>query len=258
MALSVWICMMTDGYINDFISCKINLLTDLDDSFCEISQDDDFLFLNFQLSPNDCLFELEENNYHLFIQIKKGYFEKYREVLFLPSGKHYLCCNTQQKALEIIHSNPQDIFEKIQIESNILFLIHQLQKRKNNKHTDCGDGCTCDDHGTHTDAKNIHQVKEYILKNLASKLTIPTIAGHIGTNQCYLKKGFKEKYNQTIFEFIHENRMQKAQQLLQTANPNITEIAFQVGYSSLSSFSQSYKKFFGVAPTTQIRQQIPN
>ena len=80
----------------------------------------------------------------------------------------------------------------------------------------------------------------------------------MSTNQCYLKKGFKEVFQQTIFEFIQENRMEKARHLLQAANPNITEIAFNVGYSSLSSFSQSYKNFFGISPTEQIKQVFPN
>ncbi|MDZ7897534.1 MAG: AraC family transcriptional regulator [Arcicella sp.] len=80
----------------------------------------------------------------------------------------------------------------------------------------------------------------------------------MGTNQCYLKKGFKEVFEQTIFEFIRENRMIKARHLLQSTNPNITEIAYNVGYSSLSSFSQSYKNYFGISPTEQIKQAIPN
>jgi AraC-like DNA-binding protein len=52
--------------------------------------------------------------------------------------------------------------------------------------------------------------------------------------------------------------MIKAKHLLQIANPNITEIAYSVGYSSLSSFSQSYKNYFGISPTDQIKQVIPN
>ena len=52
--------------------------------------------------------------------------------------------------------------------------------------------------------------------------------------------------------------MEKEKHLLQAANPNITEISFNVGYSSLSSFSQSYKNFYGITPTEQIKQVFPN
>ncbi|MEX0598975.1 MAG: helix-turn-helix domain-containing protein, partial [Candidatus Paceibacterota bacterium] len=80
----------------------------------------------------------------------------------------------------------------------------------------------------------------------------------VGNNQCYLKKGFKEVYIQTIFEFIEDNRMIKARHLLLSDRYNITDIASAVGYSSLSSFSQSYKNYFGITPTEQIKQTIPN
>ena len=76
----------------------------------------------------------------------------------------------------------------------------------------------------------------------------------MGTNQCYLKKGFKEVFNQTIFEFIQENRMIKAKYLLESNPENITSVAFNVGYASLSSFSQAYKNYFGISPLEYSRQ----
>ncbi len=106
--------------------------------------------------------------------------------------------------------------------------------------------------------EKINLAKKYILDNLSDTLTIPLIAGNIGTNQCYLKKGFKEVYNQTIFEFIQENRSIKARHLLQKPNANITEIAYDVGYSSLSSFSQAYKNYFGINPSDQVKQLVSN
>ena len=65
-------------------------------------------------------------------------------------------------------------------------------------------------------------------------------------------------FKQTIFEFIQENRMIKANHLLLSEKYSISDIAASVGYSSLSSFSQSYKNYFGVSPTKQAKQTIPN
>ena len=93
--------------------------------------------------------------------------------------------------------------------------------------------------------------KNYIIENIANNITIPIIANAVGTNQCYLKNGFKEIFNQTIFEFLQENRMIKAKYLLENTSQNITEIAFGVGYASLSSFSQAYKNYFGITPLEQ-------
>ncbi|MCX8480841.1 MAG: AraC family transcriptional regulator, partial [Sediminibacterium sp.] len=97
----------------------------------------------------------------------------------------------------------------------------------------------------------IQKAKEYILKNLDQNITIPQIAQYVGTNQCYLKKGFKEVFNQTIFEFLQENRMEKAKHLLVNSNKSVLDICYTVGYSSLSSFSQSYKNYFGISPSLE-------
>ena len=52
--------------------------------------------------------------------------------------------------------------------------------------------------------------------------------------------------------------MIKARYMLQQDDSNISQIADRVGYSSLSSFSQSYKNYFGITPTDQIKQTIAN
>lgn len=120
-------------------------------------------------------------------------------------------------------------------------------------------GCdTCAVLSKPTDTEKMQLAKNYIIDNLSTNLTIPIIASAVGTNQCYLKKGFKEVFNQTIFEFIRENRMIKAKYLLENTSQNITEIAFAVGYASLSSFSQAYKNYFGITPLEQSKAIIPN
>jgi AraC-like DNA-binding protein len=66
---------------------------------------------------------------------------------------------------------------------------------------------------------------------LDENITIPILSNLVGTNQCYLKKGFKEVTGKTIFEFIQENRMEKAKYLLQNSDKTIGEIALLTGYA---------------------------
>ena len=242
-------------HVNDFIylSFKVNAKTTT--SFCKTTQDESYIYLTFGLDANDCLFDLTENNYEFHIRFAKNYFEKYNEPIDINIAEQTICCNTQSKLLEIINCKLNGIHKKIFLESTILFLLYQSQK--NNLIFQLG----CDSCGILNkpiELEKIQKAKKFILDNLGENLTIPVIANHVNTNQCYLKKGFKEVFQQTIFEFIQENRMKKARHLLQAINPNITEISYNVGYSSLSSFSQSYKNFFGFSPTEQIKQDFPN
>ncbi|MDZ7878846.1 MAG: AraC family transcriptional regulator [Saprospiraceae bacterium] len=241
--------------MNEFIYLTTKINADIDNSFCVTTQDGTYIYLTFGLNANDCLFDLADNNYEFQIRISKTYLEKYNETLDINIAEQTICCNTQSKLLEIINCKLSGIYRKIFLESTILFLLYQSQKNNLIFQLGC-DSCAI--MNKPIVVEKIQKARKFILDNLSNNLTIPIIASNVGTNQCYLKKGFKEVFEQTIFEFIQENRMIKARHLLQSTNPNITEIAYNVGYSSLSSFSQSYKNYFGISPTKQIKQVIPN
>lgn len=240
-------------FVNEFIYLSTKINADIDTSFCVATQDESYIYLSFGLNASDCLFDLEDNNYEFQIRISNMYIEKYNEPLDINIERQTICCNTQTKLLEIIHCKLKGIHRKIFLESHILFLLYQSQKNNLVFQINC-DSCAI--LNKPIEIEKIQLAKKYILDHLAANLTIPIIARNVGTNQCYLKKGFKEVFNQTIFEFIQENRMIKARYLLQNINLNITEIAKNVGYASLSSFSQSYKNYFGISPTEQMKQAI--
>ena len=242
-------------FINEFINLTVTPKKEIESSYCSTTQDNNFIYLTFGLNADDCLFDLEDYNFEFLMQISKMYFEKYEERFEINIEKQTICCNTQTKLLEISKCKLKGINRKIFIESTILFLVYQSQKNNSIFHLDCD---TCSILNKPVEVEKIRNAKKFILANLANNLTINIIAANVGTNQCYLKKGFKQVFKQTIFEFIQENRMTKATHLLKSAYPNITDIGYQVGYSSLSSFSQSYKKYFGISPSKQIKQLISN
>ncbi len=79
--------------------------------------------------------------------------------------------------------------------------------------------------------------------------TISSLAKRVGTNECYLKKGFREQTGMSIGEYIRHLRMGKAQELLETGRHTVTEVAFAVGYTNPSHFSAAFKKFYGETPS---------
>lgn len=242
-------------YINEYINLDISLNPNINSSFCVMTQEQEYIVTTFGLFSNDCLFDLGNNNYLFNIRIANDYFEKYNEILEINIEKQTICCNTQAKLLEIINCKLSGIHRKIFLESTILYLLFQSQKNNLIFQLGC-DSCAI--LNKPIEVEKINLARKYILDNLSNKLTIPIIASNVGTNQCYLKKGFKELFYQTIFEFIQENRMIKAKHLLQNPNPNITEIANSVGYTSLSSFSQAYKNYFGISPLQHTKSVFPN
>lgn len=241
-------------WVNEYISLTSQKSSGNDHSFCIASENEEIIHFRFQLYANDCLFDLNDN-YTFDLQISKSYFSKYKEPFEISFEKQNLCCNTQSRLLEIINCKLEGIHRKVFLESKILLLLYETQKNHTLIKLNCDE---CEVLNKPVNIDKILEAKKYIIENLSGNLTIPVIVRTVGTNECYLKKGFKEVFNQTIYEFIQENRMLKAKFLLNSPAANITEIAYKVGYSSLSSFSQSYKKFFGISPTHQIKKFIPN
>lgn len=236
-------------FVNEYIF--LNFLEDekVKESNCEVAFDHSYFHVTFRLYSKDCLFDIEDRNYLFQIRIDKMYFEKYQESFDILVQKQMICCNTQSRLLDIIQCKLEGLQRKIYLESTILYLLHQTQKNNLIFQLGCD---TCSILNKPVELDKVQLAKQFILENLSENLTIPIVASQVGTNQCYLKKGFKEVFGMTLFEFIQENRMIKAQHMLSQENPNITEIAFNVGYSSLSSFSQAYKNFFGVSPSEAV------
>jgi AraC-like DNA-binding protein len=87
------------------------------------------------------------------------------------------------------------------------------------------------------------------LHNLDQPGTLLDLSHTIGLNDFKLKRGFKQLYGVTIFEFLIQARMEKARQLLQNADMTVHAVAIAVGYKNISSFTVAYKKKFGQLPS---------
>lgn len=98
------------------------------------------------------------------------------------------------------------------------------------------------------DKERVLFARECILKNIDSPPTLSQLARTVGLNEFKLKKGFKETFNQTVFEFLSDVRLEMARNDLLNTDKSATGIACELGYSSLQHFSAAFKKKFGVSP----------
>ena len=89
----------------------------------------------------------------------------------------------------------------------------------------------------------------YIEENLSEKLTLEIISEKAHFSPFHFHRLFKVIVRETVNNFINRKRIEKAAAyLLYQNDKNITEIAELVGYQNLSSFSKSFKKFYGLSP----------
>ncbi|MDE3212517.1 MAG: helix-turn-helix transcriptional regulator [Bacteroidota bacterium] len=94
----------------------------------------------------------------------------------------------------------------------------------------------------------ITQARNLLLEHLTEPLTIRELSRRVAINECYLKKGFRELFGTTIFDFFQSQRMEHARFLLYQKAMGVTEVSQVLGYSSISHFSTAFKKHTGLKP----------
>jgi AraC-like DNA-binding protein len=91
--------------------------------------------------------------------------------------------------------------------------------------------------------------KAYILAHLSdSELGIEPVAAHVNLGRSSFSKLFNEKLGISFPQYIASLRIEKAKELLKGTNLQISEIAFQVGFESVSHFNRTFKKALGITP----------
>lgn len=90
----------------------------------------------------------------------------------------------------------------------------------------------------------------FIKRNIYNKLTLDSIASHLGLNKDYLQRLFKKNLNITILKFIEKERIQIAKELLEFSDLSINDIANLLVFSSNAHFSKQFKENEGISPHT--------
>jgi AraC family transcriptional regulator of arabinose operon len=98
---------------------------------------------------------------------------------------------------------------------------------------------------------------EDIEHNYYKNIKVQNIANYIGINRSYLTNCFKSVLNMSPQEYILNYRMNQASLLLKNTNLPINEVANQVGYDDALNFSKSFKKVYGINPSS-FRNSIDN
>jgi len=100
------------------------------------------------------------------------------------------------------------------------------------------------------DFDNLRRVKDYILDNLDEPLpSIKTLAQLCWTNEYKFKRGFKELYAMTPFQYQKNERLRRAHVLIEHSNKTIGSIAKMVGFKKGNHLAREFKKKYGYSPT---------
>ena len=103
----------------------------------------------------------------------------------------------------------------------------------------------------------ITRAKEYIREHHTEDLSLGQVAAAVHTSIFYFCKLFRKMTGTTFTEFVSRTRVEKAKNLLLNPNLRISEIAYEVGFQSLTHFNRVFKTVVGESPS-EYRAKLPS
>lgn len=89
---------------------------------------------------------------------------------------------------------------------------------------------------------------QFINNHTNELISIDDVAGHIGKSRAYTTAKFKKELGVTINEYITNQKLIEAKNLLKHTDKTLTEISYYLCFSSQSYFSNVFKKKYGITP----------
>ena len=115
----------------------------------------------------------------------------------------------------------------------------------------------CPIHFYQSDRKKSHvveQVQEYIKQNLDKQLTLKQVADVFGYSPKYISLLFAKHADHSFIEYINEEKIVRAKEMLLANNAKIYEISDRLGFESAFYFSKVFKKHTGLSPREFVRK----
>ena len=92
--------------------------------------------------------------------------------------------------------------------------------------------------------------RNFIEKNISdSDLSVETIGAELGLSRVQLYRKVKALTGLSPVELLRTARLQKGRELLQTTDKNVSEVAYEVGFTAPSYFTKCFKDEFGISPS---------
>ena len=105
-----------------------------------------------------------------------------------------------------------------------------------------------------SDLARLRRVRDRIDREYAQPLDVEALARGVHMSAGHLSREFKAAYGESPYSYLMTRRIERAMALLRRGDLSVTEVCFEVGCSSLGTFSTRFAELAGVPPSTYRRQ----
>ena len=186
-----------------------------------------------------------------FVKPRKGNAALTDEILAFRHNESFykilpLCGKTRMVLEGVLNHTYSDSLENIYINAQMqMLLLYSIDCMLGEKQIDV---INCKFLANESDREKISKARAILIQQIGEPITIKELSRKVAINECYLKKGFKEMFGTTVFDFYQSQRMEHAKYLLYEKGLTVTEVSMLLGYSSISHFSTAFKKHTGLKP----------
>ncbi|MFF0770680.1 helix-turn-helix transcriptional regulator [Nonomuraea wenchangensis] len=100
----------------------------------------------------------------------------------------------------------------------------------------------------------LRRVRDRIDREYAQPLDVEALARGVNMSSGHLSREFRRAYGESPYSYLMTRRIERAMALLRRGDLTVTEVCFEVGCSSLGTFSTRFAELVGVPPSTYRRQ----
>ncbi|WP_406245323.1 helix-turn-helix transcriptional regulator [Microbacterium sp. M] len=95
----------------------------------------------------------------------------------------------------------------------------------------------------------MRRVRDRIDREYAQPLDVEALARGIHMSAGHLSRQFKQAYGESPYAYLMTRRIERAMALLRRGDLSVTDVCFEVGFSSLGTFSTRFSELVGVPPS---------
>lgn len=100
------------------------------------------------------------------------------------------------------------------------------------------------------DEERIRHAKDILISNMENPPSLAELARKVGLCTTRLNTGFRQVFGTSVFGYLKRHRLEKARWLIEIEDKSVSEAAWEVGYSSLSSFHRAFVNEYGINPSS--------
>jgi AraC-like DNA-binding protein len=105
------------------------------------------------------------------------------------------------------------------------------------------------------DLAQLRRVRDRIDREYAQPLDVEALARGAAMSAGHLSRQFKLAFGESPYSYLMTRRIERAMALLRRGDMSVTDVCFEVGCSSLGTFSTRFTELTGMSPSTYRRQQ---